>query len=218
MPAESTRPVSRRARLLALVIAVLILPLLLLLSLEGASSFVLLARGLHNPEPAHELGGRRLIRQDSLLGWVSTPGISVPNMYGPGAGLHVDARGFRIGRQGDSLVGGSPVRAVCSGDSFTFGAGVADDRTWCALLGRLMPGLATVNMGQSGYGVDQAYLWYKRDGAGIAHDAQVFAYITDDLHRMQVTTSYGSAKPRLELRNDSLVTTNVPVPRHDADK
>jgi hypothetical protein len=107
---------------------------------------------------------------------------------------------------------------VCSGDSFTLGVGVADDRTWCAMLESLAPGLATVNMGQNGYGVDQVYLWYKRDGAKLAHDVQLFAYITDDFRRMQFTTAYGSAKPRLELRNDSLVTTNIPVPPYDANR
>ena len=28
-------------------------------------------------------------------------------------------------------------------------------------------------MGQGGYGIDQAYLWYKRDGTKLDHDVQI---------------------------------------------
>jgi hypothetical protein len=213
---ESTRPTSSRVRLLALVIVVVIVPLLLIMLLEGGSGFVLLARALKRGDPLLAMRNQRHAQYDSELGWVSTPGFSVPDMYGPGAGLHIDARGFRTRGKGDSHGALSGPLAVCSGDSFTFGPGVADDRTWCALLESLAPGLTTVNMGQNGYGVDQVYLWYKRDGAKLAHDVHLFAYITDDFRRMQLSTLFGFAKPGLEIRNDSLVTTNTPVPRYDA--
>jgi hypothetical protein len=213
---ESTRPTSTRARLLALVLMVVIVPLLLLMLLEGGSGFVFLALALKRDDPRIVMRNQRHAQYDSGLGWISTPGFSVPDMYGPGAGLHIDARGFRTGGKGDSHGALSGPLAVCSGDSFTFGPGVADDRTWCALLESLAPGLTTVNMGQNGYGADQVYLWYKRDGAKLAHDVQLFAYITDDFRRMHLSTVFGFAKPGLDIRSDSLVTTNTPVPRYDA--
>lgn len=213
---ETTRPTSSRVRLLALVIVVVIVPLLLILLLEGLSGFAFLARALRRGDPRLAMQNQRHAQYDSGLGWVSTPGFSAPDMYGPGAGLHIDARGFRTGGERDSPGALSGPLAVCSGDSFTFAPGVADDRTWCALLESLAPGLTTVNMGQNGYGLDQVYLWYKRDGAKLAHDLQLFAYITHDFRRMQLSTGAGFAKPVLEIRNDSLVTTNTPIAPYEA--
>jgi hypothetical protein len=213
---ESTQPTSRRVRLLALVIGVVILPLLLIMLLEGVSGFVFLARALKRGDPELAMRNQHQAQYDSELGWVSIPGFSEPDMYGPGAGLHIDSRGFRTGGKPDSRGALSGPLAVCSGDSFTFGPGVADDRTWCALLESLVPGLTAVNMGQNGYGLDQVYLWYKRDGTKLAHDVQLFAYITDDFRRMQRSTASGFAKPMLEIRNDSLVATNTPIPPYDA--
>jgi len=216
MRPESARPISTRVKLLALAIVLVIVPLLLIVLLEGGSSLALLALALQRGDPGLAMRNQRQAQYDSQLGWVSKPGFSVPDMYGPGAGLHIDARGFRSGGKADSLRTRPGPLAVCTGDSFTFGPGVADDRTWCALLESLAPGLTTVNMGQNGYGVDQAFLWYKRDGEKLAHDVQVFAYVTDDFRRMQLSTAFGFAKPGLAIRNDSLVTTNTPVPPYDA--
>jgi hypothetical protein len=207
----STRPTSPWVKPLALAVVVIVAPILLFMLIEGGSSLFLLALALRRSEQTYEPRGQRHAQPDSELGWVSTPGSALPNMYGPGAGLHIDAQGFRVGGKRDSRAAGSGPLAVCSGDSFTLGVGVADDRTWCAMLESLVPGLTTVNMGQNAYGVDQVYLWYKRDGAKLAHDVQLFAYITDDFRRMRFPTAYGFAKPVLELRNDSLVTTNTPI-------
>ena len=96
---------------------------------------------------------------------------------------------------------------------FTFGAGVDNDDTWCQLFGSLDPRFETLNMGQTGYGFDQAYLWYKRDALQFSHHVHFLAFITDNFYRMQVPVFAGYPKPVLEIENDSLVVTNVPVPR-----
>jgi hypothetical protein len=102
---------------------------------------------------------------------------------------------------------------VCSGDSFTLGYGVSDTDTWCHRLALLDSRLETVNMGQGGYGFDQAFLWYRRDGMALEHRVQVFAFISDDFRRMQDDQFLGNAKPLLRLGPDSLVVTAVPSPR-----
>ncbi len=104
-------------------------------------------------------------------------------------------------------------RLICSGDSFTLGWGVPDGHSWCAMLGRLEPTLETVNMGQGGYGVDQAYLWYVRDGTVLEHDLHVFAVITPDIFRMRSDKFIGYGKPVLRVRDGELEVDNVPVPR-----
>ena len=108
---------------------------------------------------------------------------------------------------------GGKARVVCSGDSFTLGYGVDNDHTWCELLSVLDPRLEAVNMGQGGYGVDQAYLWYKRDGVKIEHQIQLLAFITDDFYRMVSDSFSGYGKPVLDVENGMLAVKNVPVPR-----
>jgi lysophospholipase L1-like esterase len=182
-----------------------------LILLEGlASVMIFLGKGLAGGEilPAeHEH-----TRFDAELGWVHEPNVDLPNLYGPGVALRTNSRGFRGRREVSDRVGEARVRVVCSGDSFTLGYGVSDDEAWPAVLERLSPIFETVNMGQGGYGLDQAYLWYLRDGLGLEHDVHVVAFITDDFTRMMRTRSSGVEKPRLVLNDaDELVTTNVPL-------
>jgi hypothetical protein len=197
---------------LALVIAA---PILALALLEGLVSLVLAGRDFSGWRDSPNAEARHS-RYDAELGWVNLPNVAAPNMYGPGIALHTNARGFR----GRAETGDNPPpgrrRAICSGDSFTLGYGVGDEDTWCALLGTTLPDLETVNMGQGGYGFDQAYLWYRRDGLPLSHDIQIFAYITDDLRRMRHGRFDGYGKPVLALQGDSLVVTNVPAPEKGA--
>ena len=146
------------------------------------------------------------------LGWSAKKSFAAPDMYGPGVGLHTNARGFRGQAQvSDSAMAGKR-RLVCSGDSFTLGYGVADDETWCAQLAR--PDLETVNLGQVGYGLDQAYLNYLREAPRLEHQIHVFAYVTDDFRRMALDRFLGYAKPYLVVQGDSLTVAGVPTARH----
>jgi hypothetical protein len=151
-------------------------------------------------------------RFDPDLGWVSIPNLSLPDLYGPGIGLTTNASGFRGPGEVVPLAPGQH-RLICSGDSFTLGYGVGDLETWCYQLGLMEPNLDDVNMGQGGYGLDQAYLWYMRDGLNLEHQAHVFAFIADDLRRMLESDYYGFGKPRLELDGGHVVARNVPVSR-----
>ncbi len=87
------------------------------------------------------------------------------------------------------------------------------DHTWCQLLTTLDDRLQTINMGQGGYGIDQAYLWYERDGLPLQPDVHLFTFITADFWRMRQRSFHGYGKPFLTLRDGELVVENVPVPR-----
>lgn len=139
---------------------------------------------------------------DPDLGWISKKSFAAQDMYGPGVALHTNARGFR-GQDAvaDSVATGKR-RVVCSGDSFTLGHGVADEETWCSVLGS--DALETVNMGQLGYGIDQAYLWYMRDARTLDHHVHLLAFVTDDFRRMALDRFLGYAKPLLSPQGDSL--------------
>jgi hypothetical protein len=175
--------------------------------LEGCASAVLALEdaldGLDQPA---------LRRYDAELGWVSLPSLDVAGAWGRGRNLRTNKLGFRGAREvsGPPLAG--RIRVFCSGDSFTFGQGVDDQSTWCEGLAQLDPRLETFNLGEPGYGIDQAFLRYRRDVEGIAHEVHIFAFIGADLDRAVLGEHHGYAKPRLGLEADALRVDNVPVP------
>ncbi|KAA0253098.1 MAG: SGNH/GDSL hydrolase family protein [Acidobacteria bacterium] len=102
-------------------------------------------------------------------------------------------------------------RLLVFGDSFTFGDEVADDETWAARLGALLPGVEVANFGQNGYGHDQMWLALREEGLAASPDAVVLCSVSDDLHRNLLGfRSY--AKPRFVDRGGDLVVEGVPVP------
>ena len=82
-----------------------------------------------------------------------------------------------------------------------------------ALRDELNDRFETVNIGLSGYGVDQIYLRYLRDGITIEHSIHVFAFVQADLDRMGRSHVVRYGKPVLKLDHGVLVAENVPVPR-----
>lgn len=190
----------------------------LFLVVEGLSSSLVALRAARQAEAERApyyyglAPERRHAQYDEELGWVSIPNLYLPDLYGKGRYLRTDARGFRSDHEVQDDVPEGKLRVVCSGDSFTFGQGVANDRTWCHQLSTVDERLEAVNMGQRGYGVDQAYLWYMRDGRPLDHHIHVFAFIGADFSRMRERSRKGYGKPVLRLRNGELQVANVPVP------
>jgi hypothetical protein len=177
---------------------------------EGTSSVFLVVRDASGTRPLAE---RSHTEYDEELGWVNLPDLFIKDLYGPGVYLKTNAQSFRNNHDFSATTPNDKVRIICSGDSFTFGYGVDNDHTWCQLLASKSEQLESVNMGQGGYGVDQAYLWYKRDGNQLDHDIHIFTFITDDFARMQDSSFLGYGKPVLALEDNVIVTRNVPVPK-----
>jgi hypothetical protein len=205
-----TRPASPVRRIAALVLYNIAAVLVLLLVLEGVASVL---NSFHESFASKPLAERRHTEYDRELGWVNLPNVYLPNMYGRGKYLRTNSQRFRNSEDFTLQVPQGKTRIICSGDSFTLGYGVDNDHTWPQLLASRNPNIETVNMGQGGYGADQAYLWYKRDAALLDHNIQILALISPDLYRMQSKTFAGYGKPTLEVENERLVTKNVPVPR-----
>lgn len=201
---------SKAARIILINLLVV---LVLLALLEGGASLLFTAHAIVRtpgvPEHHHA-------EHDELLGWVNRPNVHLRDMYGEGIYLRTNAQRFRNNEDVPRAVPVGKTRIICSGDSFTLGFGVDNDHTWCHRLAATDPRLETVNMGQGGYGVDQAYLWYMRDGTVLDHDVHLFAFLTDDFDRMRSDRFMGYGRPLLELRGDSLVVANYPVPRTSA--
>lgn len=150
---------------------------------------------------------------DADLGWAGKRSIHIPDMYGPGRDVRLNSRGFRHGFEVDEEAAPGKARFICTGDSFTFGEGVSDGQDWCSILAELDSRIAPVNMGQPGYGVDQAYLQYMRDATPLEHSVHLFAFIGYDVERIQHDMYQGYGKPIMRIENGDLRTDNVPVQR-----
>jgi len=208
--APSPKPSRRLGRVVAFVLYNIAAVVVLLLLFEGAASTYYAFRAAFASPPVAE---SLYTEYDRDLGWVNLPNVYLPNLYGPGKFLRTNSQRFRNAADFSKSVPTGKARIVCSGDSFTLGYGVDNDHTWPQLLASQAPNVETVNMGQGGYGADQAYLWYKRDGVGLDHDIQILALLSPDVYRMQHASFNGYGKPVLAVENDRVVATNVPVPR-----
>ncbi len=204
-----TQPMKRFLYICAVNVVVLVS---MLIVIEGIAGYLwALYKGM--PQQVAE---RRHTKYDAELGWVNEPNIEIPDMYGPRIGLRINGQGFRSDHDFVKAVPAGKIRVICSGDSFTLGYGVDDDHTWCQFLTSHDRRLETINMGQGGYGVDQAYLWYKRDGIAFEHHVQILAMITNDFSRMQSADFLGYGKPILVVEDGALVVKGVPVRRPDS--
>jgi hypothetical protein len=181
--------------------------------LEGAASLLFIGNQVRRASALRE---RQHSTYDESIGWVSLPNVTLPNLYGPGIFLRTNGQGFRADHDITPEVPAGKTRIICSGDSFTLGFGVTNDQTWCQRLGALDARLEAVNLGQGGYGLDQAYLWYKRAAAPLDHQVQLLSFITDDFRRMQSDRFLGYGRPVLGIRADSIVVLNKPVPQTSA--
>ncbi len=191
------------------ILLILFIVLILFLTVEGLSSSIIVARKAFFGDLIAE---REHTQYDEEIGWINLPNLSIEDMYG-GKSFITNSMSFRNNKDFSFSIPSNKVRVICSGDSFTMGYGVGNDDVWCKLLESIDQRLETVNLGQGGYGVDQAYLWYKRNSSKLEHDIQIFAFITSDFDRMQSDKFVGYGKPYLVLQDDVLVNINKPVPK-----
>lgn len=212
-PQQSAPVKARRwARILVIQLG---LTAALLAGLEGLASLVVPKRDAaeKTAEPdTRVVAERRHTIYDPLLGWVNQPNLSISNLYGPDLHVSINNLGFRGTDAIDPNQPDGTRRIIVSGDSFTFGYGVGDHSTWAASLARRTPDCEILNMGLGGYGLDQAYLWYRRDGDPLPHDVHLFAFITENFRRMSRDRFMGYGKPVLTAREGRLVVENVPPP------
>lgn len=184
--------------------------------LEGTiSTAVFVKRFLTNaPELTAQLltGHREYTRGDPVLGWVNHKSYYKKDGAGPGAWIQHNAQGYRHRGEVTAQVKAGQMRALCSGDSFTYGYSVANDQTWCHYLGEFS-GWETVNLGMNGYGIDQAFLRYRRESEQLEHQVHVFGFIFDDIDRIVSEVSFfGASKPLLKVVDGKLKQINFPVP------
>jgi hypothetical protein len=152
---------------------------------------------------------------DELMGWTvganrrSADGLSFSS-----------AEGIRSPRP-DMAFADRPAahRIALVGDSFTFCLDVPYEASWGYRLEReLGPDFQVLNFGVSGYGVDQAYLRYRRDVRPWKPEVVIFGVFPHDFVRTMTVYSFVSfpewespfAKPRFAIAEGRLAIFNVP--------
>ena len=185
---------------------------LVFIACEGLSSLILLIHGFTSDFNSGPIS-RTHVKYDKELGWINKPNLNIPDMYGPGISFQTNSLSHRGKRELKAAVPDSKIRIVCIGDSFTLGTGVDDDHTYPQLLMQIDNRFETVNLGEAGYGIGQAYLRYLREYTKLDHDVLVFAFIHDNIRRMRLNRFGGYGKPLLTIDNKRIMVKNVPVPR-----
>jgi hypothetical protein len=142
---------------------------------------------------------RTLVQLDSVLGWRYRPG------YVAGEN-DLNAAGLRAKRDYSERPPAGVRRVAAFGDSFVYGTEVATDDAWATVAERETPGLEVLNYGVGGYGTDQAFLLFLREGMRFAPEIVLIGFAPVDLRRAVnvyrrfiSTDDLPIAKPRFRL-------------------
>jgi hypothetical protein len=142
---------------------------------------------------------------DPLLGWSL-----IPNKVIKSTGWQVNSQGLRGDRDYHPQPAEGTLRIMAFGDSFTHGNEVSNTNTWAEILQRIDRRLEVMNFGVSAYGLDQAYLRYKRDGKKFQGHLVFIGYMSYDIYRnvsvfhLFKNLPFPLTKPRFEIQNNEL--------------
>lgn len=170
-----------------------------LLSPSQRTAFARMRRSLESGDPPEAS-----FHLDPLLGWAPPKGGTV------GADRYDWAGARFAGRETARDLPPGVRRVVAVGCSFTHGEEVSAEEAWPAVVDARREDLEVVNLGFGAYGLDQALLRWRRDGAPLAPDEVWLGFLP--AAALRVTTVYRPAlrhwanlcafKPRFELEPD----------------
>jgi hypothetical protein len=223
-PAVARRGGGRRARMAAGRAALVLLGLALaVLVADTAFRVVMPARAdellplPYRTDAVRQIAdGEAYVAFDELLGWRLRPGARWAHN---GVQFEANAAGLRAPREYAARPDGATRRIAAFGDSFTFCDEVAYADCWSARLEQEWPGTEVLNYGVPGYGPDQAWLRYGREGRDLAPCAVLIGYMPENIHRVvnrfrpfyQPTTGLFLPKPRFLLDGDGLALLPQPA-------
>ena len=153
---------------------------------------------------------------DADLGWTPTPNRV---RRADGAVYRISRQGLRSDREYDQQPAPGVQRLAAFGDSFTHCSEVTQDECWAARLEAAWPKTEVLNFGVPGYGPDQAWLRYGRDGRQYQACGVLIGFFIGDIERVvnrfrpfiHPDDSVVLSKPRFLLDGDGLKLLPNPV-------
>ncbi len=149
---------------------------------------------------------------DATLGWTIKKNGTSPL-------AQANSQGLRGNREYSLAVPPGVTRISSFGDSYTHGDGVSNEETWQENLQDLTPNLEVLNFGIPGFGLDQAFLRYQKEG--VKYDSQIvlIGFMSENIFRhvnvfrpfYMPGTSDVFTKPRFMTRAEQLVLLNNPL-------
>ncbi|MEW6741377.1 MAG: hypothetical protein AB1486_01345 [Planctomycetota bacterium] len=151
-------------------------------------------------------------RFDPFLGWALEPGArEVSYATGNPVEYRINSKGLRDDETSYEKPAGV-FRIVIAGDSTVFGYGVPIEQHFTKLIEGYLKGVEVINMGISGFGVDQELLFLRTEGFRYQPDLVIAVVEHYGMQRHLNTVRFGKWKPRFVLDGGKLVLTNSPVP------
>jgi len=152
-------------------------------------------------------------RLDALLGWSIRENGSLLPLY------QANSEGIRASREYQLTPPDGVLRIATFGDSFTHCDEVPNEQTWQEILAGTQQGLEVMNFGVGGFGTDQAYLRYLRDGTRFQPDVVMIGFMSEDIKRHVnvfrpfyfAGTGIPMSKPRFILQGGELALEPNPL-------
>jgi SGNH hydrolase-like domain, acetyltransferase AlgX len=147
------------------------------------------------------------IAYDPELGWLNRVNHSA------------NAQGVRAQRLYAPAPAPGVLRVAAFGDSFTYANGIEDDRAWSARMEQRDPRVEVLNYGVGAYGLDQALLRFRREGAMLGSRVVLIGLLSENITRhvnaLRAFLYPGGtpwAKPRFVLGAHGLELVPNPLP------
>jgi hypothetical protein len=144
---------------------------------------------------------------DPELGWTNPPG----ETYLENTVTHATSQHLRGTRLYPLEKPPGVTRIEVFGDSFAFGSEVDDDSCYAAQLEKRLPSAEVLDFGVPGYGLDQAFLRFRKEGPAFHPDVVVIGYVSALPGRDTEPFTF-FYKPYFVLREGQLVLRGTPVP------
>lgn len=151
---------------------------------------------------------------DSVLGWRY-------RMNHNSDADQINSQGLRSSREYSPAPGPGVIRVAAFGNSFVYCNEVVNQDAWPALLERMYPHFEVLNYGVGGYGADQAYLRFIREGMDLSPHIVIIGFAPVNLRRVVSVyrrfisnREYPLVKPRFVFdENGNMLLLPSPIQR-----
>lgn len=163
---------------------------------------------------ASMLGVSPYMKYDEVVGWTAEPGITKHHKnpsFGFDVSYSINSSGFR-GSPHEIRKPPGVYRIMILGDSNGFGWGISESKHFSAILANKLKNVQVINLSLSGYGTDQEYLRFTKEGIAYDPDLVIVQVTPNDFDEIQYPFYNQKPKPQFLVGKDgNLVLINVPV-------